>query len=299
VALRFPVSPMKAVLGKLPDAADDHLWAYEIKFDGYRTIVHVNGGSVTLQSSNNLDVTARYPELTPIAAAVNADRAILDGEAVVLDDAGRPRFDLIQRHERQAAFYAFDVLSVNGHDTIGLPYEQRRALLEDVVDPGPNWMVPAHRIGDGAALLDATREQGLEGVMAKRLGSTYLPGRRTPHWRKVKNRVREVLVIGGWMPGSGNRAGTFGSLLVGTWDADGRLRFGGGVGTGFSQALLEDLRARLAALRTSECPFDPPPPREYVRFAKWVRPELSAEVEFTEWTNDGLVRQSSFVKLVS
>ena len=148
-------------------------------------------GRVRLQSSNLYDVTAKYPELARSATATGARRAVLDGELVVLDDDGRPRFELIQRHaieKREAAFYVFDVLSIDDHDTISLPYEDRRRLLAEVVESGPNWTVPAHRVGDGQALLDATAERGLEGVMAKRLGSTYRPGHRTKEWRKVKHR---------------------------------------------------------------------------------------------------------------
>jgi bifunctional non-homologous end joining protein LigD len=292
--LRFPVAPMKATLSTLP--TDDAGWAYEIKWDGYRTLAFVTSGSVRLQSSNLLDVTAKWPELGELAEGVHAERAILDGELVVLDDVGRPRFELIQRHERQAAFYIFDVLSIEGQDTIELPYEDRRRLLADLVDPGDNWMVPAHRIGDGAELLEATVDQELEGVMAKRLGSPYHPGTRTPNWRKVKNRTKVEVVIGGYTVGTGNRSSTFGALLVGRFDGD-ALMFAGGVGTGFKQRTLEDLGARLKALRTDHCPFEPPPPREYLRGATWVEPVLRAIVEIAEFTNDGFVRHSSFIRL--
>lgn len=294
MTLTFPVAPMKAVLGTLP--GDDERWAYEIKWDGYRTLAFVNDGSVKLQSTRNLDVTQRWSEVCGIADAVHARRAVLDGELVVLDDAGRPRFELIQQHRRQAAYYVFDVLSVDGRDTIGVPYEERRALLAELVEPGDNWAVPAHRIGDGAALLAATAEQELEGVMAKRLGSTYVPGKRSQNWRKVKNRIRVEVVIGGFTTGSGNRASTFGALLVGRYDGD-ALVFAGGVGTGFNQALLESLTGRLRDLRTTECPFDPTPPREYVRNATWVEPELRAVIEIAEFTNEGFVRHASFLHL--
>ena len=294
MTLRFPVAPMKAAIGRLPE--DDERWAYEIKFDGYRTLAFVDGAEVRLQSTNLLDVTAKWPEIGGIHESVHAKRAILDGELVVLDDQGRPRFELIQRHETQAAYYVFDVLSIDGKDTIGLPYEDRRRLLADVLDPGSNWAVPGHRIGDGDALLAATVEQQLEGVMAKRLGSTYLPGKRSPNWRKVKNRVPAQVVVGGYTAGTGNRSSTFGSLLVGRREGD-RLRFAGGVGTGFSQAVLESLTKQLRALRTDVCPFDPPPPREYVRGATWVRPELEANIELTEFTNEGFVRHGSFLGL--
>ncbi len=231
------------------------------------------------------------------AGSVNAGSAIIDGELVVLDSEGRPSFELMQQHATQVAFYAFDVLSVDGHDTISLPYESRRELLSGLLEAGPNWMVPAHRIGDGAALVAATIETGLEGVMAKRLGSLYVPGKRTPNWRKVKNRYSVEVVIGGYRPGSGNRETTFGSLLVGV-PAEGGLRFAGGVGTGFDQRTLQDLSTRLARLRSDHCPFLAPPPREYTRDAIWVRPEMRAEVEITEFTNEGYVRHSSFIRLI-
>src|SRR4051812_4820601 len=285
--LRFPVEPMNATLGSLPGEADDHHWAYEIKWDGYRTLAFVDPGALRLQSRRLLDVTAKYPEFGGLQDAMNAGRAVLDGEIVCFDDTGRPSFEALQRHDTQAVFHVFDVLSVDGSDTIGLPYEQRRELLAGLVEAGSNWLVPAHRIGDGAALVAATAERGLEGVMAKRLGSTYTPGKRTKEWRKIKNRIRAELVVGGFSAGSGNRAGSFGALLVGRTADDGRLQFAGGVGTGFNQTTLDDLRRQLRALTTTTCPFDPRPPREYVRGATWVRPELHVEVELTEFTNVG------------
>ncbi|HEX3090592.1 MAG TPA: hypothetical protein VHQ23_18205, partial [Ilumatobacteraceae bacterium] len=249
------------------------------------------------QSSNLIDVTHKYPELDDLAGSVNAASAIIDGELVVLDGEGRPSFELMQQHATQVAFYIFDVLSIDDHDTIALPYEQRRELVGGLVEAGSNWMVPAHRVGDGQALVDATVERGLEGVMAKRLGSVYIPGKRTPNWRKVKNRHTVEVVIGGYTPGTGNRSSTFGALLVGVPQSDG-LKFAGGVGTGFNQRTLSDLTARLRSLRSETCPFITRPPREYSRDAIWVRPELRATVEIAEFTNEGYVRHSSFTGLI-
>lgn len=297
MALRFPIVPMKAALGSLPPSSQDGEWAYEIKWDGYRTLAFIADGALRLQSSNSLDVTAKYPELAGLPGAVNAPSAIIDGELVVLDAQGRPNFGMLQRHETQVAFYAFDVLQVAGTDTVALPYEQRRELLAQLVEPGSHWLVPAHRVGDGAALLEATAAQGLEGVMAKRLGSSYVVGKRSPTWRKVKNRVAMEVVIGGFNPGTGSRSNTFGALLVGIPQPDGRLRFAGGVGTGFTQARLDDLTRQLRALVVRECPFDPYPPRAEVRDATWVRPELRAAIEIAEITNDGHVRHASFIDL--
>lgn len=295
MTLRFPVPPMKAAIGSLPP--DDGTWAYEIKWDGYRTLAFVDDRRTRWQSSNLIDVTAKYPELAEFAESVNATSAIVDGELVVLDTDGRPRFELMQQHATQVAFYAFDVLAVNGHDTIALPYEARRELLGELLEAGANWMVPAHRIGDGAAMVAATMERGLEGVMAKRLGSVYVPGKRSQNWRKVKNRHMVEVVIGGYTPGTGNRGDTFGALLVGVAEVDG-LRFAGGVGTGFSQRTLSDLSNMLSSLRSDTCPFTSLPPREYSRDAIWVRPDLRAAIEIAEFTNEGYVRHSSFIGLI-
>lgn len=293
--LRFPVEPMKAVLGDLP--VDDDEWAYEIKWDGYRTLAFIDDGALRLQSSSGRDVTATYPELEGLAAAVNARSVILDGELVGLDDQGRPRFELIQRHENAVAFYAFDLLSVNGEATISLGYEQRRSLLGNVIEPGSHWAFPAHHVGGGRQLFEAAADQELEGVMAKRLGSTYQPGKRSANWRKVKVRRGAEVIIGGFTAGSGNRSSTFGALLVGQLDEAGDLRFAGGVGTGFNQATLEQLTTRLRSLATAECPFVTPPPRAYLP-ATWVRPELRANLEIAEFTNDGYVRHATFLGLV-
>lgn len=288
---------MKATLAGLPAASDDDRWAYEIKWDGYRTLAFIEGGEVRVQSSSGRDVTAQYPELGALADGVHADVAILDGELVVPGADGVPRFELIQRHTSPAVLYVFDVLRIDAHDTISLGYLDRRRLLVDLVEPGANWLVPGHHVGGGAELLAATFDQQLEGVMAKRLDSPYQPGVRTPNWRKVKNRRRVDVVIGGFSAGTGNRSTTFGSLLVGVPGESGTLRFAGGVGTGFDQTTLETMHRRMRALATRECPFDPPPPTAYRRGATWVRPELLATIEIAEFTNEGFVRHASFVEL--
>lgn len=299
MTLSFPVVPMKASIGLLPVASDDHNWAYEIKWDGYRTIAFVDVGAkrVRVQSSSGLDATATYPELAGMWADIHAQRVVLDGEIVVFGPDGLPSFEGLQRHDTQVVFQAFDVLSVDGHDVVGRPYEERRSLLREVLDDGTNWTVPGHRIGGGAELLEATVHQGLEGVMAKRLGSVYLPGKRSPNWRKVKNRRKVDVVIGGFTSGTGNRSSTFGSLLVGVPRADGTVAFAGGVGTGFSQRRLEAMLRLLRERVTATCPFEPTPPREYSRDAVWVRPDLTANIEITEFTNEGYVRHASFVGL--
>ncbi len=294
MALEFPIQPMKAGLGSLP--VDDERWAFEIKYDGFRTLVAVDGTSVRVQSTKGIDVTDRYTELADVHHGVHAGSAILDGEFVVLDDDGRPRFELVQRHERAGALYVFDVLQVDGHDTTGLPYEDRRRLLSQLVEPGDHWAVPSHRVGGGAELLEATGEQGLEGIMAKRLGSVYAPGKRSPNWRKIKHRRKVDVVIGGFTAGDGNRHGTFGSLLVGRRDGS-ALVFAGGVGTGFDTATLTSLTECLRSIVSDECPFAQSPPASYRRSATWVEPVLTATVEIAEFTNEGYVRHASFIRL--
>ncbi len=298
--LRFPVLPMKATMGSTGAIPDGDEWAFEIKWDGYRTIVHIADDVVRLQSTAGHDVTERWPEFADLATSVNATSVILDGELIVFDDEGRPRFELVQRSgvgsDRQAVIQFFDVLQVDGTDTIDLPYLDRRRLLDQLVEPTDNWTVPAFRIGDGSALVAATAEQGLEGVIAKRVDSRYRPGTRSKDWHKIKNRTAVELTIGGFTAGTGNRADTFGALLVGRRDPDG-LEFAGGVGTGFDQRMLRDLTVQLRELVVDECPFVRTPPASVARTATWVEPVLRATVDIAEFTNDGLVRHASFVRL--
>ena len=299
MGLSFPVSPMKATLGSLPTS--DGGWAYEIKWDGHRTLAHVTADHTLLQTTSGHNSTERWPEVASIGGAVNASSAILDGEMLVIGEDGRPSFDLVQRRDaarHPAMFHAFDVLSIDGTDTIGLPYADRRSLLTQVLDPGDHWAIPAHHIGGGDKLLAATVDQQLEGLIAKRLDSTYRPGSRSRDWLKIKNRIRTNVVIGGYTAGTGARSATFGALLVGVSEGD-RLLFAGGVGTGFTQSMLETLLQRLSPLTTETCPFDPAPPAAVQRNATWIRPALSAVVEIAEFTNDGHVRHASFVELTA
>ncbi|MFT4867230.1 MAG: bifunctional non-homologous end joining protein LigD [Ilumatobacter sp.] len=300
MSLAFPVAPMKAGLGSIP-AGDG--WAFEVKWDGYRTLVFVSPEGVLLQSSSGKDVTDRWPEFAGLANSLNASTAILDAELLVFDDDGRPDFALVQRSgvgsDREAVLHIFDVLSVNETDTIDLSYLNRRNLLDSLIEPSPNWLVPANQIGDGDALLAATAAQGLEGVIAKRVDSMYRPGTRSKDWIKVKNRIVVEVVIGGFTSGMGNRADSFGALLVGRPNDHGKLVFAGGVGTGFDQATLISLRRRLDALTVDECPFSELPAAKHRRGAQWVAPELRASVEIAEFTNDGHVRHASFIGLAS
>jgi bifunctional non-homologous end joining protein LigD len=291
---------MKATMGSPSHVPEGDAWAFEIKWDGYRTIVHVDDGRTRLQSTAGHDVTSRWPEFAGLADALNASSAILDSELVVFDDDGRPSFDLVQHSgvgsDRQAVLQLFDVLQVDGTDTVDVPYVDRRRLLDQIVEPGSNWTIPRHLIGDGSELVAATAAQGLEGVIAKRVDSIYRPGTRSKDWLKIKHRIQVELTIGGFTQGTGNRATTFGALLVGIPSAGG-LRFAGGVGTGFDRRTLESLTARLHDLATRQCPFEPEPPAAIRRTATWVEPVLRATVDIAEFTNDGHVRHATFVAL--
>jgi bifunctional non-homologous end joining protein LigD len=287
--------PMKAVSGVLPTETEG--WAYEIKWDGFRSLAVIDGETVTVYSSNGIDVTAKRSELAGLWRGLHGRQAVLDGELVALDDQGRPRFQLLGG-DTPVTYVLFDLLELDGKDLTGLPFRDRRRLLDQAMEPGPHWLVGPWQEGDGAALLEASRARDLEGIMAKRLDSPYLPGRRSSAWRKIKNRYRQEMVIGGWTEGERARASTFGSLLVGHYEDD-VLRYAGGVGTGFTDKVLRAVSAELAARAVPACPFDPPPTRVQLRHqrAHWVRPELVAEVEFAEWTDEGILRHPSFLGL--
>jgi bifunctional non-homologous end joining protein LigD len=291
---RAGIEPMKALAGELP--ASDDGWAYEVKWDGYRTLAYVVDGRLALQSSNRIDVTAKWPHLAAMAPHVNAETAIIDGEVVCLDDDGVAHFEWLQKGTVPPVFVAFDVLAVNGHDTTALPFEQRRSLLEQLVEPGETWRVSELHTGPGAGarVMAATAADGSEGVMAKRLNSVYVPGKRSPNWRKIKHRKRQEFVVGAFLRGSGSREATFGSFAVGYY-ADDRFVFCGTVGSGLTQANLDALWKWYKANKIDACPFDPKPPRDVIKEAMWVNPTLVIEVAFGEWTSDGFLRHPVFL----
>jgi bifunctional non-homologous end joining protein LigD len=305
------LAPMKATAGDLPLGGD---WTYEVKWDGMRALAFIEGGALRLQSANLRDVTVSWPELAGLPDALRVGAVLLDGELVATDDQGRPSFTRLQQrmhvaaateaarraNEVPASYVVFDVLHLDGHDLTGLPLTERRRLLQELVEPAARWRPsPVHE--DGPALLEATDEQGLEGVVAKQAGSRYEPGGRVRTWLKVKVRRHQEVVVGGWLPGEGTRSGRLGALLVGVYDAAGAgglLRYAGRVGTGFKEAELARLAGLMGPLATDACPFDPPPPRaDLVRGATWLRPELVAEVAYGEWTTDHRLRHPSYLGL--
>ncbi len=297
------IVPMLARIGDLPP--DEQRWSFEIKWDGVRAIAYAKPGRLRLESRNLNEITASYPEVRGLLGDLGMREAVLDGEIVAFDEAGRPSFERLQRRMHVASdsvirrrmadtpvvYAIFDLLHLDGHSLVGLPYTERRAALEALELSGPAWRVPSAHAGAGERLLAATREQGLEGVVAKRLDSRYEPGRRGGAWVKVKNTRRQELVIGGWLPGEGRRSDRIGALLVGYFDGD-ELRYAGRVGTGFRDQTLDELADRLAPLRRERSPFTPPP--KLPRNAAFAEPSVVAEIEFIEWTQEGVLRAPSF-----
>ncbi|MDW5596498.1 DNA ligase D [Conexibacter stalactiti] len=316
--------PMLAKAGELPPRAQEEQWGHEVKWDGIRALLWCDHGQVRIESRTQREITDRYPEIKPIGRALAARgiyEVLLDGELVALDDAGKPSFERLQSRMnagseaaiRRAArgnpvtYVIFDLLHRDGRSLLDTPYEARRAVLDGLALDGAAWRVPAYHRGNGAALLAATREQGLEGIVAKRLDSRYEPGRRGGSWLKLRNRLRQELVIGGWLPGEGNREGRIGALLVGDRDEPGGpLRYAGRVGSGLSEAQLDELLARLRELERRTRPFarasasaqggtaSGSRSAAIPRTARWVEPLLVADVEYSERTREGLLRQPVF-----
>jgi bifunctional non-homologous end joining protein LigD len=304
----FPESvvPMLARLSELPAKSDG--WAAEVKWDGVRAIAHCRPGRLRLRSRNLNEVTAQYPEVRRLSRQLGSREAVLDGELVAFDEAGRPSFARLQQRIHQTSestvrrrmkthpvsYVIFDLLYLDGRDLTDQPYSRRRELLDALELNGPSWQTPAYSTGPPSELLEASREHGLEGIVMKRLQSRYSPGKRTGEWLKVKNVGRQEVVIGGWQPGEGRRRGSLGSLLIGYHEPGEEgpaLRYAGKVGTGFSERDLAMLAERLAPLERKTSPFTAGKPPKGARF---VEPELVAEIEFRELTGEGLVRHGSF-----
>ena len=297
---------MLAVAGELPPAGQDAAWGYEFKWDGVRALAAVRGGRVALWARSGTPVTDRYPELTQVPNVLAGTDVVVDGEVVALDRLGRPDFGLLQNRMHRTGgvevarlagaapvtYLVFDVLTVAGRSLLDLPYDERRECLDGLGVQGRRWVPTPWFRGGGADVHAASRANGLEGVVAKRLDSPYRPGVRAPEWRKVKHLRMQAVVIGGWRPGRGKRAGGVGSLLVGVHDDDGRLVYAGHVGTGFTDAVLRELGSALTPRRTS--PFAEALPRDVARDAVWAEPDLVGEVAFAAWTADGRMRHPAW-----
>ncbi len=301
-------APMFATLGSEQEFGDREGWAFEMKWDGIRAIATVAAGQPTrLTSRNGIDITVGYPEITAqLGPCIRADSAILDGEIVALNKEGRPDFGLLQTRMKlteqadvDAAvarvpiqFMLFDILASNGRSLTSSSYDDRRSALERVVQPGGVVQVPPAFEGNLEGALRTSRELGLEGVMAKDRSAPYRSGRRSTAWIKIKHHRTQEVVVGGWRPGRGRRAGSVGSLLMGIPDGS-RLKYIGRVGTGFRDRELAELTELFARRTRKTTPFSDVP-RQDAADAHWITPTLVGEVEFAEWTPDGRLRQPSW-----
>ncbi len=308
------IKPMLAKAGSIPD--DQSEYSFEIKWDGIRVLFYYDKGTFRLLSRNLKDITLQYPELAALAATLGKKHTelILDGEIVALDTAGLPSFSMLQHrmglkgamatqrlHAIPASYMIFDLLSLNNSLLLEKSYRERRTLLENLGLNGPHWQTPAFRTGDGQSLLAASRQLGLEGIIAKRLNSPYQPGKRSGAWLKIKNQHRQELIIGGWVPGQGTRQNQIGALLLGYYDhtlqaatksnTPQRLLYAGKVGTGFTQDMLTTLARLLASLSRNTSPFADKP---NIKNAHFVEPMLVGEFEFTEWTPNNTLRHPAF-----
>jgi bifunctional non-homologous end joining protein LigD len=262
-------------------------------------------------SRNDIDMIVSYPELAELTLPSGTKSVVLDGEIVALDDHGRPSFEQLQgrmhvgdakRAQRlaetnPATYLIFDVLRLDGRSLLTTPYAERRAILAELALDGPAWKTPGFWTEHGTSVLQAARDQRLEGVLCKLLDSHYYPGRRFPGWVKVKNLRTQEVVVGGWQPGEGRRTGVIGALLLGipaSGDSAGGLEYVGKVGTGFTERSLRELGALLKPLQGNDSPFVTDIPRKDSVGATWVRPEVVGEVRFSEWTRDGRLRHPAW-----
>jgi bifunctional non-homologous end joining protein LigD len=288
------IYPMLATLVDKP--FDDDEWLFEIKWDGYRAVAFLDQGRVRLVSRNQNDLTAEYPELKDLAQHVRARTVILDGEIVALDEQGRSSFSLMQQRTgfrergRRAArnrsipivYYAFDLLYLDGYSLFKVDLDKRKELLAGIVAAGDNFRYSDHYLGQGSALFRAAAERGLEGIVAKRRRSCYLQ-KRSREWLKMKITQRQECVIGGYTDPKGSRQ-HFGSVILGLYDGQGRLIHVGQAGSGFTEATHADMWRHLQELKTSRSPFHGRV--QTGRGMHWVKPELVAEIKFTEWTHE-------------
>jgi bifunctional non-homologous end joining protein LigD len=287
-------------------AFDDDAWRFEPKLDGIRTLAYIATDGTRLISRTGRDQTAIYPELDNLARFVNALHAVIDGEIVAADERGRPSFERLQQRMNLSApkdvekarrkvpvvLFGFDLLWLDGRDLTREPVEERRRVLEDIVTVTGPMALTFVVDGEGTSFFDSAKQLGFEGIVAKRLGSPYVPGRRTKDWRKIKAVNQQDCLVLGWTPGTGSRGATFGALLLGAY-RDGELTWIGQVGTGFADGVLRDLLKRLAELEQPEPPIADPE-LAAVKGARWVRPELVCEVEYLEMTRVGTLRAPSF-----
>jgi bifunctional non-homologous end joining protein LigD len=290
---RRAYEPMLATLGeKRPDGPD---WVYEVKWDGYRAVARAASNEATLRSRNDKDLTERFaPVARALPHALRTPDCVLDGEVCALDGEGRPSFSAMQQGSTMLVYYVFDLLELEGEPLVDLPLAERHARLEELLIENPTVRLSA-AFEDGEALMQAAKDQGLEGIMAKRLKSRYSEGKRTGDWVKLKTHNRQEFVIAGYTKGQGRRSGSFGSLVLGVSQGN-DLVYVGNCGTGFTEKEIDRLLAQLRPLEREEPPFEVVPKMPRVRRddVVWVEPKLVCEVDFVEWTHDGHLRAPSY-----
>ncbi len=285
---------------------DDAKWIFEVKWDGVRTFAYLGNGKTRLVSRRGREVNDQYPELLEMHELLSGDNALIDGEIVVLERDGRPSFERLQQRftvskpsqavlkANPVLFIAFDILWLDGESLVDRPLEERLETLHRMLVPGPRVQNSVTIEREGKKLFAEVKKRGLEGVIAKRKGSTYKPGRRTKDWIKIKAVNRQDCVIVGWSPGEGRRGGNVGALLAGVYK-DGKLLYAGHIGTGFTEKTLKMLTEKLAPLETDKPPVPVPPKEEVdVSHVHWVQPELVAEVEYLAFTSQFRMRAAVF-----
>jgi bifunctional non-homologous end joining protein LigD len=287
-------------------------WRCEVKLDGFRAVAVLNRGGVELWSRNRKSLTEDFPEVVAGLQKLKCRDAVIDGEIVALDGAGRSRFQLLQNNAAGASpivYYAFDIMHLDGRSLIGLPLKERSAILAGLVkDLGTSVRISPVFEVEPAALFAAATKNGLEGIVAKQPASIYEPDRRSGAWVKCKVLAEQEFIIGGFTPPKRSRE-HFGALLVGYREGD-RLVYAGKVGTGFDAGLLRTLHEKLERIRRKESPFGDLPLLRKARFGTgmgpaemrevtWVEPSLVAQIKFAEWTSEGLLRQPVFLGLRS
>jgi bifunctional non-homologous end joining protein LigD len=284
-----------ALVVEAPPAGDE--WLHEIKYDGYRIVARIEEGEVRLISRNGKDWTKEFPQIARALGRLPAGTALLDGEVAAVLPSGATSFQALQRRAEGAsplAYFAFDLLHLDGWDLRPVKLVDRKEVLRRLLESAPpSLRFSDHVRGRGPEFFEAARKSGLEGVVSKRADAPYREG-RGGDWRKAKCRLSQEVVVGGYTLSSDGR-GAIGALHVGFWE-EGRLAYAGKVGSGFSERLLADLQHRLEARRRDGSPFTGVP-AEMQRGAHWVEPDLVAQVEFTEWTDEGRMRQPVFLGL--
>jgi bifunctional non-homologous end joining protein LigD len=289
------VSPMLATVADEPFDKKD--WIFEIKYDGYRAITEIESGKVKIYSRNKISYNQKF---SPVVQSLQKfpGNAVLDGEMVVIDEIGHPRFQWLQDYpsnkQGQLIYYIFDILYLDGHDLTALPLIKRKEILQQILPPLPHIKYSGHIEKSGKAMFEQAQNLGLEGIMAKDANSNYLEGERSIHWLKIKTQKRQEFVIAGYTSGKGGRK-YFGALIAGVYKNN-KLTYIGHIGGGFDNHNLKKIFEKLEKLETKNCPFEDTP--ETNAPVTWIKPKFVAEAQFSNWTTDGQMRHPVFIGML-